>query len=221
MGSSMLLVALSTPTDGSPPEWAAGREAIEQLTFADLTDGLLSSIEDEVAEDAVDDEEAVLAAAKARLHRRISELQAAYGDGQGELDRDLSFFHLCGRRMLTTGGPSWGGPPTELFDLVVDLAEIDKVATALAGNDKPVPPQAATPSIEPGQVLDIDGYGRWRVTAGGQLTHADVDQPLHAFAEIGAVFFLLGHGYFLIQEDTDLQVGDDSFPSLTPLSLVD
>jgi hypothetical protein len=225
MKSSMLLVALPAPTDGSPPEWAAGHHAVDKLTFADLSDGLLSSLQDD---GAVDDEQAVLQAAKAHLHQRINELEAAYGDGQEGVDPDLSCFHLFGRRMLMTGG---AGVIPDLFDVLVDLTEIDSVAKALAGNDRPVPPQAATPSIEPGQVLDIEGSGLRIVTADGGLADCDPNRPTAARAEIGAVVFLRGHGYYLIEEDlnaaadatvpVDGPAHDPFVPCLTPLPRID
>jgi hypothetical protein len=231
MASSMLVAALLTPTDGSPPAWAAGRHAIDSLTFADLTDGLMDSVEDAVDEDAVDDERAVLAAAKARLHRRIQELRTAYGDGQARLDPDLYFFHAFGRRMLMTGGASWGGPPTELFEVLVELTEIDSVAEALAGDQRPGPPQAATPSIEPGQVLGIQDYGLRIITADGGLADCDPNQPIAVRAEVRAVVFVRGRGYYLIEEDlnpaADATVpldgpGHDPFiPCLTPLTRTD
>jgi hypothetical protein len=231
MGSSMLLVALVTPTDGSPPEWTAGRRAVDSLTFADLTDGLLDSVEDEVDEGAVDEEQAVLEAAKARLRRRIQELEAAYGDGQEGVDPDLAFFHAFNRRMLMTGGVSWGGPPTDLFDVLVDLNEVDSVARALAGNQRPVLPQATTPSIEPGQVLDIEDCGLRMVTPDASLADCDPNQPIAARAEIGVVVFLRGHGYYLIEEDLnpapDATLPADGpnhapfVPCLTPLSQID
>jgi hypothetical protein len=221
MGSSLLMVVLPTPTDGSPPDWAAGRAAVDALAFADLPDGLVEAVEldEEADQGAIDDDEAVLAAARARLHRRIGELEAAYGDGQEGMSRDLSFLHLFDRRLLVTGGPSGGDAPTELFDVLTELGDTGPVAAALAGNDTPVPPTAATPSLEVGQVVEVDGYGLYSVTADHTLASAPANTPINCRAEIGSVFFLFGHGYVLIQEDYRDLEDQTPFPALTPLAL--
>lgn len=88
-----------------------------------------------------------------------------------------------------------------------------------------------TPSIEPGQVLDIEDHSLWTVTADGSLTDCDPNQPIAARAQIGAVIFLQGHGHYLIEEDlnpaadaTDPVDGPDHppfVPCLTPLSRID
>jgi hypothetical protein len=220
MGSDLLMVVLPIPSDGSSPDWAAARVAVDQLAYDQLSARLLDAVEAERDEIVlVDDEAAMLAAARARLHRRIGELQAAYGDGQGLMHRDLSFLHLFDRRLLVTGGPSSGDAPTELFDVLVELGDAGPVATALAANGTPVPPSAATPSIGVGQKVEVDGYGLYTVTAAHTLAAVSASLPINLRAEVGSVFFLLGHGYWLIELDTDPHDEDGPLvPSLTALS---
>jgi hypothetical protein len=125
-----------------------------------MSEGLLDAVEAESDEIVIlDDEAAMLAAAKARLHRRIGELETAYGDGQEGMHRDLSFLHLLDRRMLVTGGPSWGDAPTELFDVLAELVDAGPVTTALAGNGKPVPPLPPPPPSASAR------WSRWTATA--------------------------------------------------------
>ncbi len=222
MGSALFLVWLPVPTDGSPPDWAAAHAAADQLTTRQLNEELLDALdllladpeEDEATYDA-----RVLAAAQHHLHTRLEELQEAYGDGGTDMSGELAYLHVFGRRLLITGGSSWGDPPTEIFTALDELTEFPTIVAALGGNTRPVPAQASTPSIEPGQVLDIDGFGRRVVGPAGELAEAPADQPLMATAEIGSVVYLLGHGYYLVELDCDLQAeGDGDFPALTLLS---
>jgi hypothetical protein len=230
MGSDLLMVVLPTPTDGSPPDWAAARAAVDQLTYDQLPEGLLDAVEAE-SDEAVplDDEAAMLAEARARLHRHLVELQAAYGDDQEGMHQDLSFLHLFDRRMLVTGGPSWGGAPTELFDVLAELGDTGPVAAALSGDDKPVPPTASTPALDVGQVLEIEGFGRYTPTAEATLEPARADTPIQCRAEIGSVIYLwglhhadgvhpqLGPGYFLIEQDYRDLEDEIPYPVLTAL----
>jgi hypothetical protein len=227
MGSDLLMVVLPTPTDG-PPDWAAAHVAVDGLTYDELAEEVLNRVEEEVDEEQVDNEEAVLVAATARLHGRITELQEAYGGGQEAMHQDLTFLYLFDRRMLVTGGPSFGGPPTELFNVLVELADTVPVAKALAGDDRPVPPTASTPYLDVGAVLEIDGYGLRTITAEATLVEAPTNTPISARAEIGSVIFLrrdhradggplVGHGHFLIEQDCRDLEDDTAYPALTPL----
>jgi hypothetical protein len=218
MPSNLFLVWLPVPTDGSPPDWAAAHAAVGQLTTRELNEELLDALDlllADVEEDEATYNTRVLATAQRHLHTRLQELQDAYGDGGVETSCELAYLHVFGRRLLVTGGRSWGDPPTEMFTVVDELTEFPTIVAALAGNTRPVPTQASTPSIEPGQVLDIDGFGRRVVGPAGELTEAPTDQPVAATAEIGSVVYLLGHGYYLVDLDAER---DGDFPALTLLS---
>ncbi len=89
------------------------------------------------------------------------------------------------------------------------------------GDVAAAPGVALTPSMKPGQLLEIRGCGRRIVTADGELAEADREQPIAVLAEIGSVFFLLGCGYYAVELDTDLEAGEDWVPCLTLLSGVD
>jgi hypothetical protein len=96
------------PTDGSPPDWAAGHAAVDQLTAGDLNEELLGALdllEADVEEDEAAYDARVLAAAKHHLHTRLQEFQEAYGGGDVETSGELAYFHVLGRRLLVTGGP--------------------------------------------------------------------------------------------------------------------
>ena len=90
-----------------------------------------------------------------------------------------------------------------------------------SGGAAPAPGVALTPSMKPGQLLEIRGCGRRIVTADGELAEADCEQPIAVLAEIGSVLFLLGCGYYAVELDTDLEAGEDWVPCLTLLSGVD
>jgi hypothetical protein len=222
MPPNLFLVWLPVPTDGSPPDWTAGHAAVDQLTTSDLNEELLDVLdllEADADEDAATYDARVLAAAKHHLHTRLQELQEAYGDGDVETSGELAYLHVFGRRLLVTGGRSWGDPPTEMFTVADELTEFPTIVAALAGNTRPVPAQASTPSIQPGQVLDIDGFGRRVVGPAGELSEVPADRPVAATAEIGSVVYLLGHGYYLIELDCDLDAeGNGDVPALTLLS---
>ena len=222
MPSNLFLIWLPVPTDGSPPDWAAAHAAVDQLTTRQLNEELLDALDLLLAD--VDEDEAaydtrVLATAQRHLHTRLQELQEACGDGDADMSHELAYLHVHGRRLLITGGRSWGDPPTEMFTVLDELTEFPTIVAALAGNTRPVPAHASTPSIEPGQVLDIDGFGRRVVGPAGELTEAPADRPVAATAEIGSVVYLLGHGYYLVELDCDLDAEDDGdVPALTLLS---
>lgn len=222
MPSNLFLVWLPVPTDGSPPDWAAAHTAVDQLTTRDVNEELLDVLgllEADPDEDKATYDARVLAAVQHHLHTRLQELQDAYGDGGVETSGELAYLHVFGRRLLVTGGRSWGDPPTEMFTVVDELTEFTAIVAALAGNTRPVPAQASTPSIQPGQVLDIDGFGRQVVGPTGELNEAGADQPVAATAEIGSVVYLLGHGYYLVELDCDLDAeGNGDVPALTLLS---
>ena len=222
MPSNLLLIWLPVPTDGSPPDWATAHAAVDQLTTRELNEEPLDALDlllADVEEDEATYDARVLAIAQRHLHTRLRELQDAYGEGDADMSHELAYLHVHGRRLLVTGGSSWGDPPTEMFTVLNELAEFPTIVAALAGNIRPVPAHASTPSIEPGQVLDIDGFGRRVVSAAGELTEVPADQQVAATAEIGSVVYLLGHGYYLVELDCDLDAErDGDFPALTLLS---
>lgn len=220
--SYLLLIALPVPTDGSPPDWAAAHAAVDRLTTTDLSERLLDTLDLLVAD--VEETEAAynargLASVQQHLHTRLRQLQEAYADGDADMSWELTHLPVFGRRLLITGGSSLGGPPTEIYTVLDELTEFPAIVAALGGDTKPDPAHASTPSIEPGQVLAIDGLGHWVIDAAGKLTKAPADQPVVATAEIGSVVFLLGHGHYLVELDCDLRAKDDmDFPVLTLLS---
>ncbi len=136
MGSALFLVWLPVPTDGSPPDWAAAHAAVDQLTTRQLNEELLDALdllladpeEDEATYDA-----RVLTTAQRYLRTRLEELQEAYGDGGTGMSGELTYLHVFGRRLLITGGSSWGDPPTEIFTALDELTEFPTIVAALGG----------------------------------------------------------------------------------------
>jgi len=225
MGSSMLIAVLPVPTDPNTlPDWAAARAAVDQLEYQQLGEWVLNRIEDEVDDAQVDNEPVVLAAVKARLHERVTELEEAFATG-----RDLTTLYLLDRRFLVSGGPSWGDSPTESFEALVELADTIPVAEALAGEHQPVPPTASTPALDVGQVVEVDGFGRYTLTDEATLAPAPDGPEVHARAEMGSVIYLrglhhadgihpqLGPGYFVIEQDYRDLEDETSYPVLTAL----
>jgi hypothetical protein len=88
-----------------------------------------------------------------------------------------------------------------------------------------LPAWAHTPSLQPGQVLEILDHGHRVVLADGTLSPANrADPPVTVVAGLGDVVHLNGHGYLLIEQDTDLTEDGSCtpvHPTLTPLRLSD
>ena len=164
MGASLLLTYLQLPDTGDP-DYAAGHAAAEDLTIDQIdTDWNLGQSvgweleETTRPEGAPDDwptEQDFLAALKRRLHGRIDELRAAYGDAATrqleEASYDYVVLELFGHRLLVTGGSSQGDSPTDLYDTIVDLCDCPAVLRAMRCDldiaylsDQPQP--APTPS---------------------------------------------------------------------------
>jgi hypothetical protein len=67
-------------------------------------------------------------------------------------------------------------------------------------------------------VVEVDGYGLFTVTADYALAAAPANTPINLRAEVGSVFFLFGHGYFLIQTDHRDLEDPHEYLALTELS---
>jgi hypothetical protein len=144
MGASLLLTYLQLPDRGNP-DYAAGHAAVEGLTLDQLDTAwnLGQAVQWELEETPRPEgtsedwpsEQDFLAALKRRLHRRIDELRAAYGDTATRrleaADHDYLVFVLFGHRVLFTGGSSNGDSPTDLYDSIVELCDCPAVLRAM------------------------------------------------------------------------------------------
>ncbi len=144
MGHSLVLTYLQVPAGGDP-DYPAGHAAVDRLTVADLdtADSIIDAVEEELtagpppanASDEWPTQQDLLVGVQRRLHRRIDELRAGYTDE--EAWRDMAVLGLFGRRVLFTGGLTWGDPPTELFEAIEELSEFPVVLHAM-GCDRDV-----------------------------------------------------------------------------------
>jgi hypothetical protein len=114
-----------------------------------------------------------------------------------------------------------------LLDEIAQLNGDDYLGAQQVGLDAAaeLPAWAHTPSLQPGQVLEILDHGHRVVLADGTLSPTDrADPPVTVVAGLGDVVHLNGHGYLLIEQDTDLTESGSCtsvHPTLTPLRLSD
>lgn len=148
-------------------------------------------------------------------------------------------------RLLTP----WSDPMQheEPFDLLFETAEEAKAAREeqeaenepwvlvrltleeLGEDDQPITPIARTPALDVGQVLEVDGFGRYNLSAEATLVQAPADSPAHARVETGSVIYLrglhhadgvhpqLGPGHFVVEQDYPDLDDQTPFPALTAL----
>jgi hypothetical protein len=138
MAQWLCLTYLQLPAEGDP-DYPAGHLAVDRLTVAnvDLTGSVVDAIEHELEAagaptDATDEwptDQDLLVAVQRRLHRRIDELRAGYTEE--EAITELAVFRLFGRRVLFTGGLTWGDPPSDLFEVINELSEFPVVLQAM------------------------------------------------------------------------------------------
>jgi hypothetical protein len=109
------------------------------------------------------------------------------------------------------------GAENEPWVLVrVTLEEVDE---CLASG--PVPAKATVVKVDPGAVVDIDGYGRRLIDPDDlRLVGAPEDQPAVVLAEVGSVLFVSGHGHQLIELEPDWD-SEGFYPALTALPISD
>jgi hypothetical protein len=138
MAQGLCLTYLQLPAEGDP-NYPAGHRAVDGLTLADvdLTGSVIDAVEHELEtagapSDATDDwptDQDLLIAVQRRLHRRIDELRTGYTEE--EAIAEVAVFWLFGRRVLFTGGPTWGDPPSDLFEVISELSELPVVLQAM------------------------------------------------------------------------------------------
>ncbi len=138
MAQCLVLTYLQLPAEGDP-DYAAGHAAVDRLTVADLdmTGSIVDAVDHDLAAteppagagDEWPTQHDFLVAVRRRLRRRIDELRAGYTDEQAITD--FAVFSLFGRRVLFTGGLTWGDPPTELYEVIDELSEFPAVLHAM------------------------------------------------------------------------------------------
>jgi hypothetical protein len=113
-----LLVAMTPPIDvGREPDWQAARAALAALQDEELPDDLVQLDGPEEA--------------RRGLESALATVQQEFETpGRGTLQ-----LFVRGARVLLTGGDSWGGSPSEAFDALSDLGQVDAVFAA-AGFDE-------------------------------------------------------------------------------------
>jgi hypothetical protein len=98
----------------------------------------------------------------------------------------------------------------------VTLEEVDE---RLASG--PVPAKATVVRVDPGSVVDVEGYGRRLIDSSDlRLVEAPEHQPTTVLAEVGSVLFVSGHGHQLIELEPDWD-SKGFYPSLTALPVSD